>query len=157
MEDLDKQLEGMKQNVMELQVWDPDSTSYYKASGDDSYDYADGIDPYSYAKGDDPYSYAGGEGLAKLQKLFDFVGKNKETIQTVGGVASGLAGGGAGSSKPCKGLFGGALKRKFGRCSDAPEPMASVTPEKSNTGLYIGIGAGVLVIGVMTFLLIRKK
>ena len=152
MEDLDKQLEGMKQNVMGLQVWDPDSTSYYKASGDDSYDYADGIDPYSYA---------GGEGLAKLQKLFDFVGKNQESIQTIGGVAGsvagGLAGGGAGSSKPCKGLFGGKLKRKFGRCSDAPEPMTNIAPEKSNTGLYIGIGAGVLVIGVMTFLLIRNK
>lgn len=148
MEDLDKQLEGMKQNVMGLQVWNPDSTSYFQASGDDVYDYADGIDPYSYA---------GGEGLAKLQKLFDFVGKNKETIGVVGGLAGGLAGGGAGSSKPCKGLFGGALKRKFGRCSDAPEPMAYVAPEKSNTGLYIGIGAGVIVIGVMAFLLIRKK
>lgn len=148
MEDLDKQLEGMKQNVMGLQVWDPDSTSYYKASGDDVYDYADGIDPYSYA---------GGEGLAKLQKLFDFVGKNKETIGVVGGLAGGLASGGAGSSKPCKGLFGGALKRKLGRCSDAPEPVASLTPEKSNTGLYVGIGAGVLVIGIVAFLLIRKK
>jgi hypothetical protein len=148
MEDLDKQLEGMKQNVMGLQVWDPDSTSYYKASGDDPYSYVDGIDPYSYA---------GGEGLAKLQKLFDFVGKNKENIGAIGGIAGGLASGGSGGTKPCKGLFGGALKRKLGRCSDAPEPVASVTPPKSNTGLYIGIGAGVLVIGVMTFLLIRKK
>lgn len=152
MEDLDKQLEGMKQNVMGLQVWDPDSTSYYKASGDDAYNYVDGIDPYSYA---------GGEGLAKLQGLFskvgEFVKTNKETIQSVGGVVGGLASGGAGGTKPCKGLFGGALKRKLGRCSDAPEPVSSVTPPKSNTGLYIGIGAGVLVIGVMTFLLIRKK
>jgi hypothetical protein len=164
MEDLDKQLEGMKQNVMGLQVWNPDSTSYFQASGgDDKYSYVDGIDPYSYAKGDDPYSYGNGDdpysyaGGENLQKLFDFVGKNKENIKVIGGVAGGLASGGTGSSKPCKGLFGGALKRKFGRCSDAPEPVASVTPEKSNTGLYIGIGAGVLVIGVMTFLLIRKK
>jgi hypothetical protein len=145
MEDLDKQLEGMKQNVMGLQVWDPDSTSYYKASGDDAYDYADGIDPYSYAGGEN------------LQKIFDFVGKNKENIGAIGSVAGGLASGGSGGTKPCKGLFGGALKRKLGRCSDAPEPVASGTPTKSNTGLYIGIGAGVLVIGVMTFLLIRKK
>ena len=151
MEDLDKQLEGMKQNVMGLQVWDPDSTSYYKASGDDSYNYADGIDPYSYADGIDPYSYAGGE---NLQKLFDFVGKNKETIQTVGGLAGGLAGSGKGGE--CKGLFGGAMKRKLGLCQDAPEPVAYVAP-KSNTGLYIGIGVGVLVIGTLTFLLIRRK
>jgi len=134
---------------MGLQVWDPDSTSYYKASGDDPYSYVDGIDPYSYAGGEN------------LQKIFDTVGgfikTNKETIQSVGGVVGGLASGGAGGTKPCKGLFGGALKRKLGRCSDAPEPVASVTPTKSNTGLYIGIGAGVLVIGVMTFLLIRKK
>lgn len=161
MEDLDKQLEGMKQNVMGLQVWNPDSTSYYKASGDDVYDYADGIDPYSYVDGIDPYSYGSGEGLANLQGLFSKVGEfaktNKETIQTVGGLASGLASGGAGSSKPCKGLFGGALKRKLGRCSDAPEPVAYVAPVKSNTGLYIGIGVGVLAIGVLTFLLIRKK
>lgn len=149
MEDLDKQLEGMKENVMGVQVWNPDSTSYFQASGDDAYNYADGIDPYSYAGGEN------------LQKIFDTVGgfikTNKETIQTVGGVVGGLASGGAGISKPCKGLFGGALKRKFGRCSDAPEPMAYVAPPKSNTGLYIGIGAGVLVIGVMAFLLIRKK
>jgi hypothetical protein len=151
MEDLDKQLEGMKQNVMGLQVWDPDSTSYFQASGGD--------DPYSYGNGDDPYSYAGGE---NLQKLFDTVGgfikTNKETIQSVGGVVGGLASGGAGGTKPCKGLFGGALKRKLGRCSDAPiEVSAPYVAPKSNTGLYIGIGAGVLVIGVMTFLLIRKK
>jgi hypothetical protein len=161
MEDLDKQLEGMKQNVMGLQVWNPDSTSYFQASGDDAYNYADGIDPYSYidgidpysyAKGDDPYSYAGGE---NLQKLFDFVGKNKETIQTVGGLAGGLAGGGKGGE--CKGLFGGAMKRKLGLCQGAPEPVAYVAPEKSKTGLYIGIGVGVLVIGALTFLLIRKK
>jgi hypothetical protein len=149
MEDLDKQLEGMKQNVMGLQVWNPDSTSYFQASGDDSYNYVDGIDPYSYAGGEN------------LQKIFDTVGgfikTNKDTIQSVGGVVGGLASGGAGSSKPCKGLFGGALKRKFGRCSDAPEPMAYVAPPKSNTGLYIGIGAGVLVIGTLAFLLIRKK
>jgi hypothetical protein len=144
MEDLDKQLEGMKQNVMGLQVWNPDSTSYFQASGDDTYDYADGIDPYSYAKG---------EGI---QKLFDFIDKNKENIQTIGGVAGGLASRGAGRNKPCKGLFGGGLKRKLGLCQDAPVQDISEAP-KSNTGLYIGIGAGVLVIGVMAFLLIRKK
>jgi hypothetical protein len=150
MEDLDRQLEGMKQNVMGLQVWNPDSTSYFQASGGD--------DPYSYADGIDPYSYAGGE---NLQKIFDFVGKNEDTIKTIGGVAGsvagGLAGGGTGSSKPCKGLFGGKLKRKLGRCQDVQEPMTNIAPEKSDTGLYIGIGAGVLVIGVVTFLLIRKK
>jgi hypothetical protein len=143
MEDLDKQLEGMKQNVMGLQVWNPDSTSYFQASGDDVYDYADGIDPYSYAGGEN------------IQKLFDFVGKNQESIQTIGGVAGGLAGSGKGGE--CKGLFGGKIKRALGRCSDAPEQSNDVAPTKSNTGLYIGIGAGVLVIGVMTFLLIRKK
>ena len=154
MEDLDKQLEGMKQNVMGLQVWNPDSTSYFQASGDDSYDYVDGIDPYSYGNG---------EGLANLQGLFskvgEFVKTNKENIQSVGGVVGGLASSGKGGTKPCKGLFGGALKRKLGRCSDAPIEASApyVAPEKSNTGLYIGIGAGVLVIGVMAFLLIRKK
>lgn len=161
MEDLDKQLEGMKENVMGLQVWDEDSTSYFQASGDDAYDYANGDDPYSYAGGDDsydyadgidPYSYAGGE---NLQKLFDFVGKNKENIVAVGGVAGGLAS--RGGDKPCKGLFGGKLKRKLGRCYD--EPMVSAAPEvqKSNTALYVGIGAGVLVLGTVAFLLIRKK
>lgn len=153
MEDLDKQLEGMKENVMELQPWNPDGTSYFQASGGD--------DKYSYVDGIDPYSYGNGEGLAKLQGLFDkvgaFVKTNKETIKTIGGVAGGLASGGAGGTKPCKGLFGGALKRKLGRCSDEPTEVASLAPEKSNTGLYIGIGVGVLVIGVMTFLLIRKK
>jgi hypothetical protein len=152
MEDLDKQLEGMKQNVMGLQVWNPDSTSYFQASGDDAYNYADGIDPYSYVDGIDPYSYAGGE---NIQKLFDFVGKNKETIQTVGGLAGGLASGGKGGE--CKGLFGGKMKRKLGLCQDAPEPMAYVAPEKSKTGLYIGIGVGVLAIGIVTIILIRKK
>ena len=50
MEDLDKQLEGMKQNVMGLQVWNPDSTSYFQASGgDDKYSYVDGIDPLQVA------------------------------------------------------------------------------------------------------------
>ena len=150
MEDLDKQLEGMKQNVMGLQVWNPDSTSYFQASGDDAYNYADGIDPYSYGNG---------EGLAKLQGLFDkvgqFVNTNKDTIQTVGGVVGGLSSGGG--TKPCKGLFGGKLKRALGRCQDAPEPVSYVAPEKSNIGLYIGIGVGVLAIGTLTFLLIRKK
>jgi hypothetical protein len=158
MEDLDKQLEGMKQNVMGLQVWNPDSTSYFQASGDDSYNYADGIDPYSYVDGIDPYSYGSGEGLAKLQGLFDKVGQfaktNKETIQTVGGLAGGLASGNKGGE--CKGLFGGAMKRKLGLCQDAPEPVAYVAP-KSNTGLYIGIGVGVLAIGIVTIILIRKK
>lgn len=162
MEDLDKQLEGMKQNVMGLQVWNPDSTSYFQASGgDDPYSYVDGIDPYSYAKGDDPYSYLNGEGASKvkdsLQKLFDFVGENKENISAIGGVVGGLASGGAGGSKPCKGLFGGKMKRKLGLCSDATEPIAYVAPEKSNTALYIGIGAGVLLIGTVAFLLIRRK
>ena len=143
MEDLDKQLEGMKQNVMGLQVWNPDSTSYFQASGDDVYDYVDGIDPYSYAGGEN------------LQKIFDFVGKNKEAIGTIGGAVGGLTSGGG--MKPCKGIFGGKFKRALGRCQDAPEPSAYVAPEKSKTGLYIGIGAGVLVIGVMAFLLIRKK
>lgn len=160
MEDLDKQLEGMKQNVMGLQVWNPDSTSYFQASGDDAYNYADGIDPYSYAdgidpysyaNGDDPYSYAGGE---NIQKLFDFVGKNKESIATIGGAVGGLASGGKGGE--CKGLFGGKIKRAFGRCQDTPEPVAYVAP-KSNTALYIGIGVGVLAIGTIAFLLIRKK
>jgi hypothetical protein len=149
MQDLDKQLEGMKQNVMGVQTWDEDSTSYFQASGDDVYDYADGIDPYSYAGGEN------------VQKWFDnvnkFVTENKETIKNVGGVVGGLASAGAGGTKPCKGLFGGKWKRALGRCQDAPEPVAYVAPEKSNTGLYIGIGAGVLVIGVITFLLIRKK
>jgi hypothetical protein len=144
MQDLDRELQGMKQNVMGVQVWNPDSTSYFQASGGD--------DPYSYADGIDPYSYAGGE---NLQKIFDFVGKNKEGIAAVGGVVGGLSSGGG--TKPCKGLFGGKLKRALGRCQDVPEPVAYVTPEKSKTGLYIGIGAGVLVIGVMAFLLIRKK
>jgi hypothetical protein len=161
MEDLDKQLEGMKQNVMGLQVWNPDSTSYFQANGDDPYSYADGIDPYSYAKGDDPYSYVKGDdaysyaGGENLQKLFDFVGKNKENIGAIGGVVGGLSSGGG--TKPCKGLFGGKLKRALGRCSDAPEPMSYVAPEKSNTGLYIGIGVGVLAIGTIAFLLIRRK
>ena len=166
MEDLDKQLEGMKENVMGLQVWDEDSTSYFQASGDDAYDYANGDDPYSYAGGDDsydyadgidPYSYGNGEGLEKLQKLFDFVGKNKENIAAVGAVAGGLASNRGGALKPCKGLFGGKLKRKLGRCYD--EPMVSAAPEvqKSNTALYVGIGAGVLVLGTVAFLLIRKK
>lgn len=143
MEDLDKQLEGMKENVMGVQVWNPDSTSYFQASGDDAYDYVDGLDPYSYAGGEN------------LQKLFDFVGKNKEAIGTIGGAVGGLASGGKGGE--CKGLFGGKLKRALGRCQDAPEPVAYVAPEKSKTGLYIGIGAGVLLIGTLTFLLIRKK
>jgi hypothetical protein len=150
MQDLDKQLEGMKQNVTGLQVWDTDTTSYYKANGDDPYDYADGIDPYSYS---------GGEGLAKLQGLFDKVGQfvrsNKENIQTVGGAVGGLASGGG--TKPCRGLFGGKLKRKLGRCQDAPETMPYVAPEKSNTGLYIGIGVGVLAIGIITTILIVKN
>jgi hypothetical protein len=162
MEDLDKQLEGMKENVMGLQVWNPDSTSYFQASGgDDKYSYVDGIDPYSYAGGDDPYSYGNGEGLAKLQELFGKVGefakKNKENITAVRGVVGGLASSGTVGSKPCKGLFGGKMKRKLGLCSDAPEQLSDVAPEKSNTGLYIGIGVGVLAISVMAFLLIRKK
>ena len=158
MEDLDRQLEGMKQNVMGLQVWDPDSTSYYKASGNDPYNYADGIDPYSYADGIDPYSYAGGEKLQGLfSKVGDFVTTNKDTIKTIGGVAGGLASAGANSSKPCKGLFGGALKRKLGRCSDAPDPVSYVAPEKSNTALYVGIGAGVILLGTIAFLVFRKK
>ena len=144
MEDLDKQLEGMKQNVMGLQVWNPDSTSYFQASGDDAYNYADGIDPYSYGNG---------EGLAKLQGLFDkvgtFVNKNQDTIKTIGGVAGGLSSGGKGGE--CKGLFGGKLKRALGRCQDAPEPVSYVAPTKSNTGLYIGIGVGVLAIGAIAF------
>lgn len=55
MQDLDKQLEGMKQNVTGLQVWDTDTTTYYKASGDDPYDYADGehkADSFFNADGD---------------------------------------------------------------------------------------------------------
>jgi hypothetical protein len=143
MQDLDRELEGMKENVMELQPWNPDSTSYFQASGDDVYDYADGIDPYSYAGGEN------------LQKLFDFVKANKESIGAIGGVAGGLASGGKGGE--CKGLFGGKLKRALGRCQDAPAEVPYVAPEKSKTGLYIGIGAGVLVIGIMAFLLIRKK
>jgi hypothetical protein len=143
MQDLDRELEGMKQNVMGVQVWNPDSTTYFQASGGD--------DPYSYVDGIDPYSYAGGE---NIQKLFDFIGKNKEQIGVVGGTVRGLASGGKGGE--CKGLFGGGLKRKLGLCQDAPVQDTYVAP-KSNTGLYIGIGVGVLVIGVMTFLLIRKK
>lgn len=145
MESIDKQLEGMKQDVTGLYVWDEDSTSYFQASGDDAYNYVDGLDPYSYAGGEN------------IQKLFDFVGKNKESIGAIGGVVGGLASSRGGALKPCKGLFGGALKRKLGRCSD--EPMVSATPEvqKSNVGLYVGIGAGVLALGVITFLLIRKK
>lgn len=142
MEDLDKQLQGMKQNVTGLQVWDTDTTTYYKASGDDPYDYADGIDPYSYAGGEN------------IQKLFDFIKDNKETIGAVSGAVGGLASGG---TKPCRGLFGGKLKRALGRCQDAPEPMAYVAPEKSNTGLYIGIGVGVLAIGIITTILIVKN
>lgn len=38
----------------------------------------------------------------------------------------------------------------------ATAPLSS-TPEKSKTGMYIGIGAGVLAIGVIAFLLIRRK
>ena len=147
MEDLDEQLEGMKQNVMGLQVWNPDSTSYFQASGDDSYDYVDGIDPYSYA---------GGEKLQGLfSKVGDFFKTNKDTIKSVGGVVGGLASGGG--SGECRGLFGGALKKKLGLCKDEPAPVTYIAPPKSNTGLYIGIGAGVLVIGVIAFLLIRKK
>lgn len=143
MEDLDKQLEGMKENVMELQPWNPDGTSYFQASGDDAYNYADGIDPYSYAGGEN------------IQKLFDFVGKNKENIVAIGGVAGGLSSGAKGGE--CKGIFGGKLKRALGRCQDAPEPVSYVAPEKSKTALYVGIGAGVLLIGTIAFLLIRKK
>lgn len=146
MEDIDKQLEGMKQDVTGLQVWNPDSTSYFQASGDDKYDYVDGIDPYSYAGGEN------------IQKLFDFVGKNKENLEAVKGLASGVA---IGKNKggECKGLFGGKLKRALGRCSDnieAPMEAYSQAP-KSNTGLYIGIGVGVLALGTVAFLLIRKK
>jgi hypothetical protein len=149
MEDLDRQLQGMKYDVTGLQVWNPDSTSYFQASGDDAYNYADGIDPYSYA---------GGEQLQGLfSKVGNFVKTNKDAIKTIGSVAGGLASAGAGSSKPCKGLFGGALKRKLGRCSDAPEPISSVAPEKSNTALYVGIGAGVILLGTIAFLVFRKK
>lgn len=55
MEDLDKQLQGMKKNVTGLQVWDTDTTSYYKASGNDPYDYACGehkADSFFNADGD---------------------------------------------------------------------------------------------------------
>jgi hypothetical protein len=55
MQDLDKQLQGMKKNVTGLQVWDTDTTTYYKASGDDAYDYACGkhkADSFFNADGD---------------------------------------------------------------------------------------------------------
>jgi hypothetical protein len=140
MEDIDKQLEGMKQDVTGLQVWNPDSTSYFQADGTD------------------PYSYGNGEGLDKLQKLFDFVGKNQENITAVGGLVSSVGANRSGGE--CKGLFGGKLKRALGRCQDnvvTDLPMTNATPTKSNTGLYIGIGVGVLILGTVAFLLMRKK
>jgi len=137
MENIDKQLEGMKQDVTGLQVWNPDSTTYFQA---------DGIDPYSYAGGEN------------LQKLFDFVGQNKENITAVGGLVSSVGANRSGGE--CKGLFGGKLKRALGRCQDnvvTDLPMTNAMPPKSNTALYIGIGAGVLVLGTVAFLLMRKK
>ena len=112
MQDLDRELEGMKQNVTGVQKWDTDTDNYFQASGDDIYDYVDGIDPYSYAGGEN------------IQKLFDFIGKNKEQIGVVGGTVRGLASGGKGGE--CKGLFGGGLKRKLGLCQDAPVEVATV-------------------------------
>jgi hypothetical protein len=64
MQDLDKQLEGMKQDLTGLQVWNPDSTSYYQADGADPYAYADGkhkADSFFNADGD----------VADLQKKID--------------------------------------------------------------------------------------
>ncbi len=142
MQDLDRELEGMKENVMGLQVWDPDSTSYFQA---------DGTDPYSYVDGIDPYSYSGGE---NVQKLFDFIEKNKEQIGAVGGTVRGLSSGGTGGE--CKGLFGGKLKKKLGLCQDAPAQDTYVAP-KSNTGLYIGIGVGILAIGIVAIVLIKRR
>lgn len=55
MEDLDKQLQGMKKNVTGTQVWNESTTSYYQANGDDPYDYADGehkADSFFNADGD---------------------------------------------------------------------------------------------------------
>jgi hypothetical protein len=55
MEDLDKQLQGMKQNVTGTQVWNESTTSYYQASGNDPYDYACGkhkADSFFNADGD---------------------------------------------------------------------------------------------------------
>jgi hypothetical protein len=55
MEDLDKQLEGMKQDVTGTQVWNQSTTSYYQANGDDPYDYACGehkADSFFNADGD---------------------------------------------------------------------------------------------------------
>jgi len=55
MEDLDKQLEGMKQNVTGTQVWNQSTTSYYQATGNDPYNYACGehkADSFFNADGD---------------------------------------------------------------------------------------------------------
>jgi len=55
MEDLDKQLEGMKQDVTGTQVWNQSTTSYYQANGNDPYDYASGehkADSFFNADGD---------------------------------------------------------------------------------------------------------
>lgn len=55
MQDLDKQLQGMKQDLTGLQVWNPDSTSYYQADGSDPYAYANGkhkADSFFNATGD---------------------------------------------------------------------------------------------------------
>ena len=64
MQDLDKQLQGMKQNVTGTQIWDQSTTSYYQANGDDPYDYACGkheADSFFNADGD----------VADLQKRID--------------------------------------------------------------------------------------
>jgi hypothetical protein len=41
--------------------------------------------------------------------------------------------------------------------SNAAPLSSSTTPEKSKTGMYIGIGVGVLAIGVIAFFLIKRK
>ena len=64
MQDLDKQLQDMKKNVTGLQIWDTDTTTYFKASGNDPYDYACGehkADSFFNADGD----------VADLQKSID--------------------------------------------------------------------------------------
>ena len=75
MEDLDKQLQGMKKNVTGTQVWNESTTSYYQANGDDPYDYADGehkADSFFNADGD----------VADLQKKIDVLNGQIRTLNS---------------------------------------------------------------------------
>jgi hypothetical protein len=77
MQDLDKQLEGMKQDLTGLQVWNPDSTSYYQA---------DGADPYAYACGKhkaDSFFNANGDSTDLKEKIGIAIGNRVALQQSV--------------------------------------------------------------------------